>query len=604
MKRFSHYLHNYILPIPAGAPTRSLSLAGRGRGRVFLLLLTLLFSPSLGEGLGWAQSLSQHSIATIAKSDPLIITGAVGTQNTYYHSSLGSGYRSPWANSIYANLNISVYGISMPFAFYYSNNNSSFSFPHFSFHIDPTYKNWRGHFGRSNMAMSSYIMNMSFNGIGLEYNSAKWRFGAFYGELRNAVNDDPTDPSARAPQYRRLGWGFKAGYGSGLNYIDLYLLRAFDQTSSVAPEWQNRINPQDNIAIALRGGLGVTKWLSLRGNLAFSAFSTDKRAERIHTDKLDRWDKIFEARYTSMMRIATDVSANVSLRNFNTSLFYRMVQPDYTTLGLYYTSNNYQSLGINVSTNLFKKVALMGSFSGQEDNITRNQLYTTRGFVYNASASTSLMQNLQLSVGYNGYRQVQSDGKAHVNDTTRVNRVMHSLYVTPSYTIDGERLSHVLSLTGSFTQNKDLNRFATGISDVKTLALGVSHSLDVKPWEMAFTTSFSHQQSDGYQTRYTSDVLSVSTGRSFLKEKNLTTSATLSVCYNNIQNQQRNLSLGFDLSAGYVLNKVHVFSLGAGFNKYSDTNLTADNSSMGTTEVTMSVGYNYTFSLLHIKRKQ
>ncbi|MBQ8467361.1 MAG: hypothetical protein IJ546_06665, partial [Prevotella sp.] len=96
--------------------------------------------------MGWAQSLSQHSIATIAKSDPLIITGAVGTQNTYYHSSLGSGYRSPWANSIYANLNISVYGISMPFAFYYSNNNSSFSFPHFSFHIDPTYKNWRGHF--------------------------------------------------------------------------------------------------------------------------------------------------------------------------------------------------------------------------------------------------------------------------------------------------------------------------------------------------------------------------------------------------------------------------------------------------------------------------
>ena len=54
---------------------------------------------------------------------------------------------------------MSVYGISMPFSFYYSNNNSSFNFPHLSFHIDPTYKNWRGHFGRSNMAMSSYIMN-------------------------------------------------------------------------------------------------------------------------------------------------------------------------------------------------------------------------------------------------------------------------------------------------------------------------------------------------------------------------------------------------------------------------------------------------------------
>ena len=578
----------------------------RSRAYIKYLLCTAALE-CLPLGGGWwgadAQSLTQHSIATIAKSDPLIITGAVGTQNTYYHSSVGSGYRSPWANSLYANLNISVYGISMPFAFYYSNNNSSFSFPHLSFHIDPTYKNWRGHFGRSNMALSPYIMNMSFNGIGLEYTSQKLRFGAFYGELRNAVNDDPQDPSARAPQYRRLGWGFKAGYGGGRNYLDFYLLRAYDQLSSVAPEWQQRINPQDNVAIALRGGLGLTRWLSLRGNLAFSAFSSDKRAERVHTDQLDRWDKVFEARYTSLMRLATDVSANLTLKNLNTSVFYRMVQPDYTTLGLYYTSNNYQSLGINASTNLFKKIALMASFSGQEDNITRNQLYTTRGFVYSASATTSVADNIQLSAGYNGYRQLQSDGKAHVNDTTRVNRVMHSLYVTPSYTIDGERVSHTLSLTANYTQNKDLNRFATGISDVKTLALGLSHAADVKAWEMTFATSLSHQQSDGYQTRYTSDVLSVSTGRSFLKEKNLTTSATFSLCYNDIRNQQKNLSVGFDLSAGYVLSKVHVFSLSAGFNKYSDTNISDDRSSMGTTEMTVSMGYNYTFSLLHLKRK-
>ncbi len=569
----------------------------------YIICIAALESLPLGGRLVGAQTLSQNTISTIAKSDPLIITGAVGTQNTYYHSSLGSGYRSPWANSLYANLNVSVYGISMPFAFYYSNNNSSFSFPHFSFHIDPTYKNWRGHFGRSNMGMSSYLMNMSFNGIGLEYNSSKLRFGAFYGELRNAINDDPSDPSARPPQYRRLGWGFKAGVGSGRNFIDLYLLRAYDQLNSVAPQWQQRINPQDNVAIALKGGLGLTKWLSLRGNLAWSAFSSDKRAERVHSDQLDRWDKVFEARYTSLMRIAGDISANLTLKNFNTSIFYRMVQPDYTTLGLYYTSNNYQSLGINASTTLLNRVALNVNFSGQEDNITRSQLYTTRGFVYSASASAPIIDNLQVAVGYNGYRQLQSDGKAHVNDSTRVNRIMHSLYVTPTYTLDGERMAHTVSLTANYTQNKDLNRFATGVSDVKTMALGLSHAMEVKAWEMSFTTSLSHQQSDGYQTRYTSDVLSFSTGRSFLKEKNLSTSATVSLCYNDIRDQQRNLSLGIDLSAGYTLAKVHQFSFSAGFNKYSDTNISADRTSMGTTEVTASLGYNYTFTLLHLKRK-
>ena len=69
-----------------------------------------------------AQTLTQHSIATIAKSDPLIITGAVGTQNTYRYSSVGNGYGSPLSNSVYANLNVSVYGISMPFGLYFNNN--------------------------------------------------------------------------------------------------------------------------------------------------------------------------------------------------------------------------------------------------------------------------------------------------------------------------------------------------------------------------------------------------------------------------------------------------------------------------------------------------
>ena len=586
----------------------------------YMCTMAALVSPALwtGQGEASAQSLTQNSIATIAKSDPLIITGAIatiaksdpliitgaiGTQNTYYTSSMGGGYRSPWSNSFYANLDISLYGISMPFAFYYSNDNSSFSFPHFSFHIDPTYKNWRGHFGRSSMNLSSYIMNMSFNGIGLEYNG-KLRFGAFYGELRNAINDDPTDPNARKPQYRRLGWGFKLGYGAGLNYLDVCLLRAYDRLNSVDAYWQDRINPQENIAVAVRGGLGLTKWLTLNGNLAFTAFSSDTRAERVHSDNLDRWDKIFEARYTSLMRIAADVSANLNLKSINASVYYKMVQPDYTTLGLYYTSNNFQSLGINASTTLFKKIALMASFSGQEDNITRNQLYTTRGFVYNASASTQLTQNLQLSAGYNGYRQVQSDGKAVVNDTTRINRRMNSLYITPSYVIEGENMSNVVSLTGSWTENKDLNRFATGQSDVKTLALGLSHTLEVKPWEMSFTTALSHQQSDGYQTRYTSDVLSLGTGRAFLKDKSLSTSATLSLCYNDIRDQQKNLSIGAYLTAGYTLKKVHAFTMSAGFNKYSDTNISDDRSNHGTTEVTASLGYTYTFSLLHLAKKK
>ena len=179
-----------------------------------------------------------QNITEIAKSDPLIITGSVGTQNTYFHSTAGSAYASPLSNTLFLNLNISMYGFNMPFSLYYSNNNLDFNYPHISFNLSPSYKQWHGHIGRSSAGFSPYVMSMSYNGVGLEYRTQKFRVGAFYGTLRSAVNDDPTSPSPRNPQYRRIGWGFNIGYGTGSNYLDLYLLRAYDRRSSIDEYWQ------------------------------------------------------------------------------------------------------------------------------------------------------------------------------------------------------------------------------------------------------------------------------------------------------------------------------------------------------------------------------
>lgn len=547
----------------------------------------------------YAQDISQ-----IAKSDPLIITGAVGTQNTYYHSSIGDGYASPLSNMVFLNLNISVYGISMPFSLYYSNDNLDFNYPHISFNLNPRYKNWTGYIGRGSMAYSSYVMDMSFNGIGVEYDDGKrWRFGAFYGQLRNAINDDPSDPAARNPQYKRLGWGFKMGYGDAANYIDLYLLRAYDRLNSIDEQWQQYIAPQENIVLGLKGNVQPVKFLNITANAAASLFSTDTRADKVDNKTADRWSTVFDTRYSSMARFAGDISATLSLQGINASVFYRMIQPDYLSLGTYYMSNNYQALGINLSTTLLNNVSLAATFSGQSDNLTDRQLYTTRGYVYSAMAATRIGHNYNLTASYSGYTQSQGDGTAKVNDTTKVDRIMQSFSLTPSASFDSDTYSHTVSLTGSITDNKDRNKFATGESDVTSWALGLGYSLGVKPWDTDFMLNLSHQVSDGYQTTYTSNLASLGASRSFLKEKELSLGATLSLCYNKIKDQSKSLSMGGDLSVGYTLNKVHVFSLTAGVSKYGDVNVVKRRSSLDQTDVSVSLNYTYTFSLFELKRK-
>ena len=561
-------------------------------------LTAIVMACAMGIVSVYAQNISQ-----IAESDPLIITGSIGTNNTYYHSSVGNGYMSPLSNSVFANLNINVYGFSIPFSLYFSNDNLNFNYPQFSFNLTPSYKNFTAHIGQSTIPFSNYILNMSFNGVGLEYKGRKFRASAFYGVLRRAINDNPEDLNPRKPQYKRYGWGFSTGYGNGANSIDIYFLRAYDSEGSLNEVWREQVQSQENLLVGIKGLESFKNRVSLSANLATSAFTADKNSPKVTAGEATRFDKVFEAKYTSQVRFAGDASLSFNLPWLNASVSYKMIQPDYVSLGTYYTSNNYHSLGVNLSTTLFKQIMLSGSFSGQSDNLSKQKQYTTKGYVYNAMAAWN-KGNVSLSAMYNGYLQAQSDGTLQVNDTTEVHRILHSMSLMTNYSLSRTNLDHTFSLSGNYTINKDLNKFSVGQSDVNTMALGASYMMNVKPWETSFTLALSHQETKGFNSVYRSDVASLSTGRSFLKEKNLNVSATVSLNYNEVQHQSKSLSMGIDLSAGYTLKKYHTFSLTGSVSKYGDVNVTKTTSGLDATDVRISLNYLYTFTLLHISKKK
>lgn len=501
------------------------------------------------------------------------------------------------SNAVYANMNINLYGISMPFSFYYTNSSLDFNHPHVAFSLSPSYKSWQGHFGLSSMDFSSYVMNMSFNGVGLEYNDKNWHGGFFYGRLRNAINDDPTDPYARTPQYKRMGWGFKAGYSDNKKFFaDLYLLRAYDCLSSIDGSMRSAVSPQESLVLGLKAGYFVNDWLSLTTNLATSAFSTDTESEKIHTTTF--FDNIYDTKYSTLSRFAGDISANVALPFVNASVSYRLVQPDYTSLGTCYMLNNYQSLGLTASSFLFKKVSVSGSLSLQSDNISGEQLYTTTGCVYNLCASSRIVDNLNVSALYNGYRQSQKDGTAEIWDVYKIRRQMSSFSIMPSYMFETVGLDHSVSLSVNYTENKNLNPNLPNESDVRTIAFGCTYGVDVESLGMMFTGALSHQDSKGYGAKYSSDICSVTADRSFLSDNSLTASATLSLCSNRLSTGSDNFSVGLELSAGYTLDKVHLFSADIGVNKYNDVNSVLLGTNVKGTDFTVSLNYAYTFSLM------
>lgn len=562
-----------------------------------LMLLTALLS--------LIARVSAQDIASIAKSDPLIITGAIGTQNTYYHTSGGMGYATPLSTSFYANLNINLYGISMPFSFYYTGDNTSFSFPQFSFNISPTYKGWTLHLGQRSMSFSPYTFTMPFNGVGIEHRSsgAGLRFGAFYGTLRKAVDADPTALGARNPAYLRKGMGVKVGFGTSSSYLDLYVFHGKDDLNSISSYWHDQLFAQENIAVGLRGRLTLGSHFNLSGNFGTSVFTSDLRSEVPQVELVDKYSHLYDIRFSTLARFAGDVSLNTSWKHFTASLYYRMIQPDYTSLGVSYMTNNYQSLGVNASTNL-GRLSLNGNLNIQSDNLDGEQLYTTRGYVYSGNVSLPFDCGLNLVAGYNGYMQRQYDGVAVVPDSTRIHRATSSWSFTPSYEFTTAYTYNSLSLSGNYTTNIDLNPYATGESDVHTLAIGAGYSLSVIPIETNFSFNYSHQQSSGFNSYYSTDIYSLTSSRAFLESRSLNVSATLSFISNTMQASSRNNSLGGNIAIGYTLKEVHSFSFMTSYNRYVNTNLVEEGYLPSSSQDVMcSLSYNYTFSALSIKRQ-
>lgn len=573
-----------------------------------LRLHTLLLATGCILAVGTAHA---QDIAQIAKSDPLIITGAVGTNNTFFHSSTGGAYSSPFSSTFYASMNISVYGFSMPFSVYYSTTGSfSFTHPTFSFNASPSYKNWTLHLGQRSMPLSNYVMTMPFNGVGVEYENNHFRVGGFYGKLRKAINDDPENPQARSPQYERIGWGGKIGYGTKSSYLDLYFLRAEDKLSSLYDIWQQSVAAKEDLVVGAKGNLSIARWLTLQANVAGSAFSDDITSDTLKIEQLMRWDKVFTARYSSLARFAGDAGIYLSFNNFNASFIYKMIQPQYKSLGVSYISNNMHSLGLSLSTSLFNAVTLSGSFSGQADNLSGKQEFTTEGYVYNAGMGFNIGQHFSFNAGYSGYLQRQTDGAIAVIDSTRVNRIMHNYFVSPSLSF-GSDWTHSIIPSASYTVNRDLNPYTNkeGETDVITLAAGLGYNVGMTDLGMNLSANYSHQQSKGYGTKYSTDAVSLGTGRTFLKDESLDASLNFTLALNNIEGQGRDFSYGIDFSAGYTLKEVHNFSFSAGFSRYNNINIIDPEDAAGFEtykgyDLTCSLNYNYTFSLLQIKRKE
>ena len=531
--------------------------------------------------------------------DPLTISGIVGTQITSSWNNADLHYNSPFSTTTYANMALNIYGISVPVSLNMINVSAEqFTFPEPSFTINfrPIWKKFTFHIGTSCMYFSNYTYNgISFDGAGVEYRGSKLRFGGFYGNFNHATTFrtelDERDAIqylsdsllglnnvayTTFPQFKRKAYAAHVAVGSIRNYVDFSLLHAEDDLNSLPSQWymfnvyssdvidttlfvrDSTIKGKENLALGLKGHFSIGDWGMFETNLGASFFTPDITRNEVVIDGegsgVDlansflggmRKTGLYNVRYGSEVRFAGDALLNLNFSPVSTTLSYRFVQPDYTSLGANGFNQNAQTFGGNISTSLFDYTAFL-TLNGylQRDNLDKKQLYTNQVGSYTVSWNNSFSENVDLSIMYNGVTQKQLDGLMTIEETDRISRITHSLDLSPSYTLSLDN-EHTFSLNFNLLENKNINKQMEGWDfDVSTRSYGLGYDVYLRRQRLSIDANYDYSLSRSPGNSYNSHGLSSGTTYRILKKDDLTLTgnARLTLAYNMEKTEEEDLS--------------------------------------------------------------
>ncbi|MEZ0610581.1 hypothetical protein ACAW74_18850 [Fibrella sp. WM1] len=376
-------------------------------------------------------------------------------------------------------------GISIPISAVLGNQGASFSVrqPFNQFGLSPTYKWITVHGGYRNVTFSPFTLaGHTFLGGGVELNPGKLRLGAIYGRFNNAISGTLADANV-LPSYGRMGYAVKVGYGKPNNYVDLTMLRAKDDSSSIPSVPQSAtqiVTPAENLVVGVTSRLLILKAFTVELDAALSAYTRDVRAGMVSAEGRNPVVRLFGNFYTPRLstQLTQAVQASVGYRADwgGLKLQYKRIDPNFQTMGAYYFQSDIESYAIAPSLNLLDNtLRLSGSYGVQFDNLANSRSVRTGrsigSLIVSYNPATKFGADLQLS----NYGISQQAGLRPVIDTLRLAQNNLSATLNLRYLRQREEIMQSYLLTTTYQQLSDLNARTAAQTENKNLNVNLTY---------------------------------------------------------------------------------------------------------------------------------
>lgn len=437
-----------------------------------------------------AQSNAQNfDVQQLSKSRKLDWSGSIGASTMLYNTTANVNRSNTLNYNVYGSFSGKVLDIiELPFSFSLNKYESNFTKPIMQFGISPRYKWVTLHVGNRNLTFNNYTLNgHTFLGAGIELNPGKFRFAAMYGRLRPSIEIDTASQALVQPAFKRIGVGFKIGFGSEKTFVDLIYFKAKDDSNSVS-NWKNKdviqklgdaysIKPAENTAIGITSKLTLFKSLSFNTEAGISLFNTDL------TDTLGQ--------YLIKQNIPLDININgstsikwaaksgfmLSLKNFVLKAEYERVMPGYTTMGSYFFNNDLENITISPSGVVAKGKLLYNLSLGiQKNNLDNTKKETSKRLIANANIGFNPSAIWGFDINYNNFGMQTISGTLPINDTFRIKQVNQTFTFTPRFNSIHSKATHSFGIAICFNDINDRNVLTKLYGNMKATVFNLNHS--------------------------------------------------------------------------------------------------------------------------------
>lgn len=543
---------------------------------------------------GFAQNLER-----IGDEKPLTITGGINATGIGYAIDGLAARRDPFNWFLTGNINLSIYGWSVPLSFSYSNQNVAFRQPFNQYGISPEYKWIKGYLGYHNLTYSSYTLaGHVFLGGAIELTPGKFHFHSMYGRLNKSVEEDTITNTL--PAFKRMGFAMKAGYGDAQNAIDLVLFRAADEINSllVFPE-KSGILPMENLVLSLIGKKKLTQRISLFAEAATSAITRDTRAQPAESSNVFAYTGfLYKQRETSEYYNAFKSSIAYSGNLYALQLNYERVDPGYQTLGAYFFNNDLENITVGVSGKMLNsKLDLSGNFGTQRNNLDDTEVSAVKRVVASINANFTPDEKWNLNGSYSNFTTFTNVRPRfdpffrNDLDTLNFYQITQSATGAISHNFGNKQIKQSININGSFQIANETAQYDTLPDNTSRFSSGVlSYRYAFIPgnWSASFAVNVNRSELAGSESFTFGPNLILS--KSLLQKK-------LRCSFSSSFNQVRNKSvvtgkvINLRLSGNYAVNKKHTFSL----NLVTLRKFASAEDQKSFTEFTSTLNYGYSF---------